>query len=104
MRLSVLLAAICMSTVGPSMAEDVHGSPKTFLDIPAGSLGAALSRLAKQRRFQIVYVTEDLKGSRTEGAKGEFTPEEALKQLLMGTGFTFRYVRRQDSNRRASPI
>ena len=92
MRLSVLLAAICMSTVGPSMAEDVHGSLKTFLDIPAGSLGAALSRLAKQRRFQIVYITEDLKGSRTEGAKGEFTPEEALKQLLMGTGFTFRYV------------
>src|SRR5580704_9469332 len=90
--LSVLAAAICMSIVGLSKADAVHASVKKFLDIPAGNLGGALNALAKQRGFQIVYITEDLEGSRTKGAKGEFTPEEALNQLLIGTGFTFRYV------------
>jgi Aspartyl protease/Secretin and TonB N terminus short domain len=91
-RLVVLAAAICMSIVGLSKADAVHASVKKFLDIPAGNLGGALNTLAKQRGFQIVYITEDLEGSRTRGAKGEFTPEEALNQLLIGTGFTFRYV------------
>jgi len=81
-----------MSIVGLCKADAVHASVKQFLDIPAGNLGGALNTLAKQRGFQIVYITEDLKGSRTKGAKGEFTPEQALNQLLIGTGFTFRYV------------
>src|ERR1035438_2595410 len=76
--LSVLAAAICMSIVGLSKADALHASVKKFLDIPAGNLGGALNTLAKQRGFQIVYITEDLEGSRTKGAKGEFTPEEAL--------------------------
>ena len=91
-RLSALAAAICISIVGLSRADAVHASVKKFLYIPAGNLGGALDTLAKQRGFQIVYITEDLEGSRTKGAKGEFTPEEALNQLLVGTGFTFRYV------------
>jgi iron complex outermembrane receptor protein len=81
-----------MSIVGLSVADDVHASVKKYLNIPSESLGVALNALAKQRGFQIVYVTEELKGLRTRGAKGDFTPEEALKQLLSGTGFTFRYV------------
>ena len=91
-RLSVLAAAICISIVGLSKADAVRASVKIFHDNPAGNQGGALNTLAKQRGFQIVYVTEDLEGSRTKGAKGEFTPEDALHQLLIGTGFTFRYV------------
>jgi iron complex outermembrane receptor protein len=92
MRLSVVVTAACMSIVGLSIADDVHASVRKYLNIPSQGLGPALNALAKQRGFQIVYVTEELNGYRTKGAVGEFTPEEALNKLLNGTGFTFRYV------------
>jgi iron complex outermembrane receptor protein len=92
MRLSAMIAAVCLVLVGLSTADDVRASVRKITNIPAEGLGPALSTLAKERGFQIVYVSEELNGFRTQGAKGEFTSEEALNQLLSGTGFTFRYI------------
>ena len=92
MRVAVLSAAVCVSIAGVSLADDVRASVKTFLQIPAGTLDAALNTLATQRGFQIVYITEDLEGVRTGGVKGELTSEQALNELLTGTGFAFRYL------------
>ena len=91
MRITVTVAALCMTIVGLSMAEDVHASIKQT-NIPAQALAPALQSLAKDRDFQIVYVSEDIGDRRTEGAVGEYTPEEALKQLLRGTGLTYEYL------------
>ena len=91
MRLSVATVAFCLFIVGFSAANDVHASIRKQTNIPAEGLGPALETLAKDRNFQIVYVSEEISALRTQGAVGELTIEEALKRLLSGTGFTYRF-------------
>jgi len=92
MRITVTATAICLSIVGLSIADDVRASIKQSTNIPAQPLAPALQRLAKDRNFQIVYISEEIGDRRTAGAVGEYTPEEALKQLLKGTGLTYKYL------------
>ncbi len=92
MRITVTAVAICMSIVGLSTADDVQASIRQPTNIPAQSLAAALQSLARDRGFQLVYVSEEIGDRRTAGAVGEFTPEEALEQLLSGTGLTYKYL------------
>jgi iron complex outermembrane receptor protein len=92
MCLGVVSAAVGLCLAGPSVADDVHTPIKKLTNIPAEGLGDALQALAKERNFQLVYVSEQINGLRTKGASGEFTQEEALKGLLNGTGFTFKYL------------
>jgi outer membrane receptor protein involved in Fe transport len=92
MRIAVTATAICIAIVGLSVADEVHASIKQPTNIPAQSLAPALQSLAKDRNFQIVYVSEEIGDRRTGGAVGEYTPEEALKQLLRGTGLTYKYL------------
>src|SRR5258708_5217352 len=91
-RITVTATAICMAVVGLSIAADVRASIKQPTNIPPQSLAPALQSLAKDRNFQIVYVSEEIGDRRTGGAVGEYTPEEALKQLLRGTGLTYKYL------------
>ena len=92
MCLGVVSAAVGLCLAGHSLADDVHTPVKKLTNIPAEGLGDALQALAKERNFQIVYVSEQINGLRTKGASGEFTQDEALKGLLNGTGFTFKYL------------
>jgi iron complex outermembrane recepter protein len=92
MRLSAMVAAVSLSIIGLASADDVRASIKRPTNIPSQGLGPALQTLAKDRNFQVVYVSEEVNSLRTQGAVGEFTSEEALKQLLGGTGMTFRYL------------
>ena len=92
MRLGAVVTVVCMSAVGIALADDARASIKKTVNIPAEDLGAALNQLAEQSGFQVIYVTEDVSGVRTKGAKGELTPVQALNAVLNGTGFTFRYV------------
>ena len=50
--------------------------------IPAESLDLALHELAKERGFQLVYLTDNVAALQTRGAVGDFTVDEALKALL----------------------
>jgi iron complex outermembrane recepter protein len=91
MRASV--TAICLALAGLSAAAaEAQAAIKRQTHIPAQSLGAALQSLAREHSFQLVYVSEEVDVLRTQGAVGEFTPEEALTQLLSGTGLTFKYL------------
>jgi iron complex outermembrane receptor protein len=91
MRLTLAVAA-CLTLGGLAAAGNATAAIRKQTDIPAEGLAPALSALAKDRDFQIVYVTEEIANVRTEGAVGEFTTEEALKKLLIGTGLTYRYL------------
>jgi hypothetical protein len=55
-------------------------------------LGPALQTLARERDVQVVYRSELVGEHRTSGATGNLTFEEALTQLLSGTGLTYRYL------------
>ena len=92
MRLAVVATAISLCVVGISAASDTEASIRKPINIPAQGLGSALQTLAKDRGFQVVYLTDAVDPLRTQGAIGEFTPEEALKTLLHGTGLTYRYL------------
>lgn len=90
--LGVLTAVLNLGFATSSVADDPHTDAKKPTNIPAESLGPALQTLAKERHFQIIYVSEQINALCTKGVSGDLTPEEALRDLLSGTGLTFKYV------------
>ncbi len=92
MRIAVVAAAICLSIVGLSRADDAKAAIRLDTHIPAQSLGSALKALAQDRNLQILYFSAAVHDVHTNGAAGELTTDEALTLLLSGTGLTYRYV------------
>jgi iron complex outermembrane receptor protein len=92
MRLGVAATAICLSIVGVALADPARAAIRKPTNIPAQALGSALEELAKERDIQVLYRSEVVFDRKTEGAVGEFTPDEALRQLLTGTGLSYRYL------------
>jgi hypothetical protein len=60
--------------------------------IPREPLGTALRTLARARGFQLVYDSGQVDHQKTPGATGDLTVDEALTQILRGTGLTFQNV------------
>lgn len=90
MRTVVSAAALWLSMMGLAAAEDVSAGTRTSISIPAQGLGSALQLLATQSDFQIVCRGDLVKDLRTRGVAGDLTADEALVQLLSGTGLTYR--------------
>jgi iron complex outermembrane receptor protein len=92
MRLQVVAAVVGLSIVGWSAASDVKAAFREPTVIPAQSLETALKALSAKRNIQFVYVSEEVGARRTQGATGDLTADEALRQLLAGTGLVHRYL------------
>lgn len=92
MRCSMTTAALCLAIFELSNAAESASAIKSRIDIPPQALAAALQTFAKGSNVQLVYVAEEIDGVRTRGVTGELTQEEALRQLLSGTGLTFKYL------------
>ncbi len=95
MRTAIVAAAICLSVAGLAAADQAGASIRRPTEIPAQSLGDALKALAKVRELQVLYFSDTVRGLRTRGASGELTMDEALTQILAGTGLTYRYIDKQ---------
>lgn len=80
LRLALFLAAI------HSGGAQAQARP---IDIAAQGLGNALTALATQSGIQVMFNTDELKGAQAPALRGKLAPEEALRQLLAGSGFTF---------------
>jgi iron complex outermembrane receptor protein len=91
MRISAIAAALCL-TVGVSTAAEVRAAIKESTHIAPQALEPALHALAKTRGLQIVYRSEVVGTMHTRGAEGQLTTDEALRQLLNGTGLTFEFL------------
>ena len=61
-------------------------------DIPAGDLRAALLAFSRQVDLQLLYAAALTDGLSTAGVKGRIAPEAALRQLLAGSGLTYRFT------------
>ena len=84
-RLKPIVAAMVFSAVsGVLIAQGAQA-----VEIDAGQLDAALQGLAGQTGIQVMFDANELKGVRTPGTHGAATAEQALKQLLEGTGYSF---------------
>ena len=62
-----------------------YAAPQSF-NIPAGDLKAAVDAYKAATGQQLVYKGADLKGRVSKGVQGAMTAEQALEQLLKGTG------------------
>jgi iron complex outermembrane receptor protein len=92
MRITGFTAALYCSLIGIGVAGDADAAIRKATHIPAQRLVTALNALAKERDLQVVYRTEVVGALRTQGLNGEFTAEEAFRQLLSGTGLSYRYI------------
>ena len=92
MRIAVVAAAVCLSIVGLSVADSAIASVREPTHIAAQGLGPALKQLAQSRGLQVLYLSNTVRNVRTNGANGDMTANEALEQLLSGTGLTYRYL------------
>lgn len=59
------------------------------VNIPAQPLGDALLQLGSQTSLQIFYSQDVLAGQNARAISGNLAPEEALRQLLQGTGIQY---------------
>lgn len=92
MRMSLTAAVAMLAMAQLAVAGNLPANTRKPTSIPAEKLGLALQALAKQRGFQLVYVSEQVDHQRTRGAKGDLTVEQALGQLLRGTDLKFQKV------------
>lgn len=82
----LLLTLACSAALAAQAAEAAPASGS--INVPAGDLAVALNALARQSDTQLVYSANELKGRRTAGVQGAATPDQALQQLLKGSGFS----------------
>ena len=93
MRAAVIAAGVCLSTIGPCLAQTSTAPMiRAQTRIPAQELGSALKQFAKLDHIQVLYLTNDVKDLRTSGASGYLTADETLTRLLRGTDLKYRYV------------
>ncbi|MDD2759091.1 MAG: TonB-dependent receptor [Methylomonas sp.] len=84
---SVLVSAVLV--VASAHAESASNQQ---YNIPAGSLAAALNRLAETSNLLLVYDASITEGLKSKGLSGSFTPEAALQRLLVNSGLVYRLV------------
>ncbi|WP_236207281.1 TonB-dependent receptor [Pseudomonas tohonis] len=79
----LLLALGCAGLAAPSWADD--GTRRSY-EIPAGSLGAALTRFAGEAGVSLSVDPALVSGRSSAGLNGDFGVEEGFARLLQGSG------------------
>lgn len=92
MRIMASAAVVSLALIGLSVASESDAAVKRFTSIPPQGLESALETFEKDCNVEVIFVAEDVREVRTQGAIGEFTSEEALHMLLSGTGLTYRFL------------
>jgi iron complex outermembrane receptor protein len=83
----ILASLLAVAAPLPAAAQEVHAFNVTVQD-PAG----AIRSFGVQAGVQILASAEDLKGKKFNPISGDLSTEEALKDLLAGTGLDHQYV------------
>lgn len=78
-----------VSESSPEAAQSANKAQLQF-NIPSQDLATALSSFGKTANLQLLYSAELTRGLKTEGVSGTYTPEQALRILLAGTGLMAR--------------
>ena len=80
---SVSLVALVALTQPAWAAEN----QRLGIDLPTQSLALSLDQLAGQARVQLLYAADSLRGLSAPAVKGDLAVEDALRQLLTGSGY-----------------
>lgn len=94
MRVSIASAIAC-AVATMAIADPSQAFIKRSVNIAAQDLSTALREFADESKLYLIYAQGDVVSHRTAGASGELSQDEVLKQLLEGTGLTYKLL---DSN------
>ncbi|TCM20398.1 iron complex outermembrane receptor protein [Novosphingobium sp. PhB165] len=79
---------VALTAAAPAQAQDAARS----FDIPAQPLANALTAFGQQSGLQVSAQAPLLEGRTSQAVKGSLSSMQALSQMLVGTGLTFRMV------------
>ena len=93
---SLLAAALALSSTSAVLAQEPPleaqaSRPATF-DIPSQPLAQALTAFGRQSGMQIAVDTAAVAGKTSGSVNGTMTAEQALRQLLAGSGLTYQFT------------
>jgi catecholate siderophore receptor len=74
--------------------DDGQGTRTATFDIPAGSIGSVADRFRALTGIRIVFANEDIKDLPSPGVSGVMTVEQALNEVLTGTGVGYVFTAR----------
>src|SRR5499426_1342027 len=84
------------SRLAPRVLEAIYGAVKSQqsqrFDIPPGPLETVLATFQKLTDLQALIPNEKLRAIPSPGVSGVYTVENALAQILAGTGLTYRFT------------
>ncbi|MED5432061.1 MAG: secretin and TonB N-terminal domain-containing protein, partial [Pseudomonadota bacterium] len=86
---SAFLASIALPIMLPQQA--MAETQSVTLNIPAGSLAAALNTFAEQAGVYLSTNGKLVAGKQSNGLQGTFSVEQGLNQLLQGSGLSYRF-------------
>ena len=72
--------------LGAALAHAAGDGTKKIFNLAADTADRSIKAFSEQSGRGVIFVTDAVKGVRTNLLKGEFTPGEALETLLRGTG------------------
>lgn len=88
---AALFGAVAVQAAEPVAPASVALARQVSLDLPAQSLDQTLTRFADQADLHLLYTTGDVAGLSSAGLHGAFSIEEALNQLLAGSGMSWQF-------------
>ena len=87
------LVVICLSWALDVRAGQQHTETVAFdLRIAAQPLDEALQEFSRESGMQVIFFSSLTEGILSPGVRGRYTVAAALKQLLAGSGLSFRMI------------
>ncbi|WP_263143678.1 TonB-dependent receptor [Pseudomonas sp. RIT-PI-AD] len=81
---SLIAGASPLAMAAEQAAVELHIAPH--------SLDSTLTQFADQAGLHLLFNSEDIQGLRSSGLDGRYTPDEALRRLLDGSGMSWRFT------------
>ncbi len=90
--LAAMLLATTAAGMGMAVAQAQAASSRSVWSAPAGPLNRALAVFGSQSGTQLSYDASIVRGKTTGGVKGATTRQQAIAQLLRGTGLSYSFT------------
>lgn len=95
----VLWGALMMPGAHAQNVSSNAGAPAGFIrfELPAQPLAQALQTYSRTANVAVVALDQLLAGHSSAPVDGDYAPQEALRQLLAGTGFEAEFTRADEA-------
>lgn len=86
-----LLAAVAMGAMAVATPAQAQGGQPQDYNIEGGNLGDALQSVSRQSGREIIFSAEAVSGKRAPPLHGTYSPDDAVRALLAGSGLTAQF-------------